>query len=140
MSAQGKQQKRLQGILTNYGYTLPDPQNPNRNSIWFTSGTVEPVDKGSLEEWKALFGDKNSLHADHTQYTEKARSLASKILLGAVSEPMDENGTAGYYLKTPVGGHGYAFCDTVFMDADIRIMRGHSGSVFVFQRVELEDN
>jgi hypothetical protein len=123
--------------LTNYGYTLPDPDNPNRYSIWFTAGTIEPADEDSLEDWKKLFGEKHSPDSDQTQYTEKARSLASSVLLGAVSEPMDESGTAGYYLTRPIGGHGYAYCDVVFTDAEIRIMRGHSGSVLVFRRVFL---
>ncbi|KAL7486129.1 hypothetical protein ACHAW6_011730 [Cyclotella cf. meneghiniana] len=132
-------QRKLRGILTNYGYTLPDPHNPNRNSIWFTSGTIEPVDGESLEDWKACFGEEDSCASSRTQYTAKARSLASTILLGAVSEPMDEDGTKGYFLKRPIGGHGYAYCDVIFMDEEVRIMRGHSGSVFVFRRVEVND-
>lgn len=135
-TAQGKQ-KKLKGLLTTYGYTLPDPLNPNRKSIWFTAGTIEPADGASLESWKELFGEKHSSDSARTQYTEKARSLASEILLGAVQEPMDEHGTASFYLTHPIGGHGYAYCDVVFMDRDIRIMRGHSGSVLVFRRVFL---
>lgn len=123
--------------MTNYGYTLPDPSNPNRKSIWFTAGTIEPADEDSLEDWKKLFGEKHSPDSARTQYTAKARSLASEILLGAVSEPMDEHGTAGYYLTQPIGGHGYAYCDVVFMDDEIRVMRGHCGSVLVFRRVFL---
>jgi hypothetical protein len=129
--------KKLQGILTNYGYTLPDPSNPNRNSIWFTAGTIEPADINFLEDWKKLFGERHTPDSDRTQYTEKARSLASAILLGAVSEPMDDSGTAGYYLTQPIGGHGYAYCDVIYLDSDIRVMRGHSGSVLVFKRVFL---
>jgi hypothetical protein len=56
-------------------------------------------------------------------------------MLGAVSDPMNEKGTVGYYLTQPIGGHGYAFCDVIFMDEMIRVMRGHSGSILVFKRV-----
>jgi hypothetical protein len=129
----------LRGILTNYGYALPDPSKRNRSSIWFTAGTIEPADadKESLKEWKQIFGSQkvSSLQG----ISNKARYIASKILLGAVSEPMDESGTVGFYLKRPIGGHGYAYCDVVYMDDDIRVMRGHSGSVYVFKRVEIND-
>ena len=84
-----------------------------------------------------MFGERHTPDSDRTQYTEKARSLASAILLGAVSEPMDDSGTAGYYLTQPIGGHGYAYCDVIYLDSDIRVMRGHSGSVLVFKRVFL---
>eukprot|EP00957_Ditylum_brightwellii_P079641 6056087-Ditylum_brightwellii.AAC.1 len=46
-----------QGLLTTFGYNLPDPDVPNRFSIWFTGGTIEvndPVNDG--EEWKHIFG------------------------------------------------------------------------------------
>lgn len=121
--------KKLKGVLMNYGFTLPDPSSPNRYSIWFTAGTIEPASEEYLEDWKKLFREKKS------QDKEKANSLASEILLGAVSEPMDANGTLGYYLTRPIGGHGYAYCDVVYMDADMRVMKGHSGSFLVFRRV-----
>ena len=60
--------------------------------------------------------------------------MAQNILLGAVSEPMDEEGTIGFHLKRPIGGHSSAFCDIVYMDDDVRVMKGHSGSIYLFQR------
>ena len=144
--------KNLQGIMTNYGYALPDPNLPGRKSIWFSGGTIEPADDDSLDEWTRLFGapcttndDTDKQHdgasEDDTakvKYSidaEKARMLASKILLGAVHEPMDEEGTIGYHLLRPIGGHGSAYVDTVYMYDELRVMRGHSGSIYVFKRV-----
>mmetsp|Transcript_22002 Transcript_22002/g.47831 ORF Transcript_22002/g.47831 Transcript_22002/m.47831 type:complete len:606 (+) Transcript_22002:143-1960(+) len=141
--------KKLRGILTSYGYALPDPTNPDRKSIWFTGGTIEPAENDSLEEWKKIFGTTSVTSfpseappvGDTTKKqslieAEKARTLASKILLGAVHAPMDNQGIVGFHLKKPIGGHGSAYCDIVYnMDDTLRVMRGHSGSIYVFKRV-----
>ena len=128
--------KALRGIMTNYAYTLPDPSLPGRLSIWFTGGTIEPAaeDEESVRAWKKAFGTLEDNSED--QGADKALHLAQHILLGAVSEPMDEKGVIGFHLKNPIGGHGSAFCDIVYKDNDMRVMRGHSGSVFVFKRTE----
>ena len=106
-----------------------------RLSIWFTGGTIEPADEDaeSIRAWKRLFGTLQSgKSAD--QGADEARHTAQNILLGAVSEPMDEGGTIGFHLKRPIGGHDSAFVDLIYMDDDIRVMRGHSGSVYLFKR------
>ena len=135
--------------MTNYGYALPDLNIPNRKSIWFTGGTIEPAceDDESIQEWKKLFGassygstEKEEVRPEadadriHITEAERARHLASKILLGAVLEPMDDNGTIGFHLRHPIGGHGSAYCDVVFMDDEFRVMRGLSGSIYVFRK------
>jgi hypothetical protein len=138
----------LRGILTNYGYALPDPTHPNRKSIWFTGGTIEPAHEHSLDEWKRIFGASNESEQQDIGTTstesrksttlaeeaEKARILASKIMLGAVHEPMDSRGVVGFHLKRPIGGHGSAYCDVIYMDEEVRVMRGHSGSIYVFKK------
>ena len=122
----------IRGIMTNYGYLLPDPHIPNRVSVWFTGGSLEVNDEEKdLEEWKKIFGN-----APNRDVGEFARVLAAKVLLGAtVPDQMEENGTLSYTLKRPIGGHGTAFCDVLYMDEQLRIMRGHTGSVFVFHKV-----
>jgi hypothetical protein len=133
--------------MTNYGYALPDPEHTRRQSIWFTGGTIEPADEDeeSIEAWKRVFGanetegksEENSQCVEKArllEQNEKAKLLAQKILLGAVSEPMDENGVIGFHFCRPIGGHSSAFCDAVYMDNDLRVMKGHSGSVYVFKR------
>ncbi|KAL7456748.1 hypothetical protein ACHAWC_008218 [Mediolabrus comicus] len=131
-------QGHLRGIMTNYGYALPDPEHTRRQSIWFTGGTIEPADEDeeSIEAWKRVFGanETEGKSEENSQCAEKAKLLAQKILLGAVSEPMDENGVIGFHLRNPIGGHSSAFCDVVYMDNDLRVMKGHSGSVYVFKR------
>lgn len=132
--SQEESSRPLRGIITNYGYFLPDPDVPNRISIWFTGGSLEVNDEqNDLDEWKRIF------HHDRVpkrNLREHARVLAAKILLGArVPETMEEDGTMSYWLERPIGGHGFAFCDVLYLDETLRIMRGHHGSIFVFARV-----
>ena len=125
----------LHGIMINYGYCLPDPDYPDRKSIWFTGGTLEPADETRLDEWKKVFGTKTGTTAATNEGDEaKTKALASKILLGIVHEEMNDKGIIGYHLNKPIGGHGLAYVDVVYMDEDLRIMRGHSGSVYVLKR------
>ena len=128
----------LRGIMTNYGYSLPDPNHPDRKSVWFTGGTIEPADDSRLDEWKKIFSFKTvETDTDGGNCTdneaEKARTLASKILLGIVHEPIDSQGVVGYHLNRPIGGHGSTYVELVYMDDELRIMRGHSGSVYVMK-------
>jgi PAP_fibrillin len=127
----------IRGIMTNYGYLLPDPNVPNRVSVWFTGGSLEVNDEEKdLEEWKEIFGE----NAPNRDMSEFARVLAAKVLLGAtVPDHMEENGTLNYTLKRPIGGHGTAFCDVLYMDEKLRVMRGHTGSVFVFHKVKYDE-
>lgn len=129
--------------MTNYAYTLPDPSVPGRLSIWFTGGTIEPADEDeeSVRAWKKVFGFRQSDKRDKCEGpegAEEARQMAQHILLGAVSEPMDEEGVIGFHFKRPIGGHSSAFCDIVYMDDDMRVMKGHSGSVYVFKRTAFD--
>ena len=62
--------------------------------------------------------------------------LAAKLFLGAdVPDQMDEDGTMRYELKRPIGGHGLAFTDVLYLDDDLRILRGHHGQIYVCARV-----
>ena len=88
-----------------------------------------------LEDCKLGFGN-----APNRNMSEFARVLAAKVLLGAsVPDEMDESGTLSYTLKRPIGGHGTAFCDVLFMDEKLRVLRGHCGSVLVFVRPGCDD-
>lgn len=129
----------IRGIMTNYGYILPDPEVPNRLSIWFTGGTLEVNDEESdLEEWKRIFDDSTVPKRDMREF---ARLLAAKVLLGAnASDEVGADGSMNYTLKRPIGGHGSAFCDVLYLDDSLRIMRGHHGSLYVFSKVIAPDD
>mmetsp|Transcript_16678 Transcript_16678/g.25885 ORF Transcript_16678/g.25885 Transcript_16678/m.25885 type:complete len:662 (-) Transcript_16678:98-2083(-) len=124
----------IRAVMTTYGYYLPDPDTPNRLSIWFTGGSLEVNDEvHDLQEWKSIFRPDELPKRDVSEY---AKLLAAKILLGArVPDQMEEDGTMSYILKRPIGGHGSAYCDVLFMDDTLRIMQGHHGTIYVFSRV-----
>ena len=126
--------KPIRGILTNQGYAVPDPDTPNRLSIWFSGGSLEVQDEpNDLEEWKKIFDFTSAPNRDLREY---ANILAAKLLLGALlPEEMEPDGAMSFVLKRPIGGHGAAFCDIVYMDEDLRVMRGHHGSLYVCTRV-----
>ena len=98
----------LQGVMTNYGYVLPDPNTPNRFTVFFTGGLLEPNGETDVTEWKNIFGEA----APKRLLSERARLLAAKVFLGAsVSDAMEEDGSMSYFLKRPIGGHGSTYMD-----------------------------
>lgn len=126
----------IHGILTNHGYCVPDPDTPNRLSIWFSGGEIKVQNEESakdLHRWRNVFDES---HAPRRDVREYARVLAAKCLLGARLYKMDpQDGVLSYELKRPIGGHGQVYCDVLYCDDDLRIVQGHRGSIFVFRRV-----
>jgi len=122
----------LSGIITNYGYTLPDPSTPDRFTVFFSGGVLEPNEGTDLDKWKELFGgDSTSRYMQ-----QKARELANKVLLGAtVHESIEEDGAMTYQLNKPIGGHGDMYVDMIYLDESLRIMQGQTGSLYVMSRV-----
>jgi hypothetical protein len=105
----------IKGIMTTFGYVLPDPQVPNRLSIWFTGGEIRPNnDEYDEREWKRLFGEHH--HPGRT-LGEKTRVLAANLLMGAqVPREMKDDGTLSYNFTRPLGGHGVAYVDVLYLD------------------------
>lgn len=123
----------IRGILTTQGYSISDPIKLDRVSIWFSGGTLEVQDEDDLEEWKRIFDVSSVPDRAPTEY---ASILAAKVLLGAsLPENLEDDGTMSFSLKRPIGGHGSVYCDVVFMDDQLRIMKGHHGSVYICIRV-----
>jgi len=124
----------IRGIMTTYGYMIADPATPNRHSVWITGGRINPNDsRQDQAAWKRLF----ALHPPKYGVGAQARLLAVKLLMGAVlPESMDpETGAMEYTFTRPIGGHGLAYIDTLFVDDSLRIVRGHRGTLFVFSRM-----
>ena len=124
----------IKGIMTTYGYSLPDPNTPNRHSIWFTGGRIEPNnDVSDVLRWKKFF----TIHPPKHSFGEKAKLLAVKLLMGATipEEINPEDGSMNYVFTRPLGGHGMAYVDVIYLDDSLRIVRGHRGTTFVFSRV-----
>eukprot|EP00979_Chaetoceros_neogracilis_P006369 scaffold1288_cov286-Chaetoceros_neogracile.AAC.16 len=125
--------RALRGTITTYGHVLPDPKKPNRLSIWFSGGKIEPSsDQQDLDLWKKAFGGGQIKR--HLQ--EKARILAAKILLGAtVPSAVEDDGSMEFVLTRPIGGHGSTYVDVLYLDNSLRIVQGNKGSLFVMTRV-----
>jgi hypothetical protein len=123
----------IKGIMTTFGYSLPDPAVENRHSIWFTGGRIEPNnDPADIFAWKKLFTE----HPPKHTLGEKAKLLAVKLLMGATApKPMGEDGSMEYSFTRPLGGHGMAYVDVIYLDETLRIVRGHRGTVMVFSRL-----
>lgn len=144
----------IRGLMTNHGYLVADPSDPNRSSVWFSGGSIEAQDEvADGEIWKQIFDESLAPRRD---MRAMANVLAAKLLLGAYSSSTsyedivddtatdtatskdgDERAvpTMSYFFKRPIGGHGEVFCDALYVDETLRIMQGHRGSIFVSTRV-----
>eukprot|EP00978_Attheya_sp_CCMP212_P014639 scaffold37411_cov33-Attheya_sp.AAC.1 len=136
----------IKGIMTTRGYSMSDPSQPddtNRVTIWFTGGKMEFSDDEchvKLPEWKRLFGDHLNHHSqNHTHFgvlARKCKELAFKLLLGAsMPSKLEDDGSMSYAFESPMGGHGSTYCDILYLDDTIRIMRGNHGTIYVFSRM-----
>lgn len=123
----------IRGLMTTYGYMVPDPNQSLRDSVWITGGVIEPH-PDDLLAWKSLF----TKHPPTRHgFQEKAQLLAVQLLMGAVL-PNDMDPTTGkmeYSFTRPLGGHGFAYIDTLYSDSSLRIVQGHRGTYFVFSRM-----
>jgi hypothetical protein len=134
-SAPNKTVRRpIKGIMTTYGYVLPDPAVPNRLSIFFTGGRIEPNDDVTDQnEWNRLF---NNGPLPQRQLGERLRLRAASLLMGAQAPTeVNEDGSMEFEFTRPLGGHGVAYVDVIYLDGSLRIVRGHRGTIFAFVRV-----
>eukprot|EP00573_Skeletonema_grethae_P002474 CAMPEP_0201690372 /NCGR_PEP_ID=MMETSP0578-20130828/3817_1 /ASSEMBLY_ACC=CAM_ASM_000663 /TAXON_ID=267565 /ORGANISM="Skeletonema grethea, Strain CCMP 1804" /LENGTH=837 /DNA_ID=CAMNT_0048175337 /DNA_START=121 /DNA_END=2634 /DNA_ORIENTATION=+ len=145
--------KRMRAVMSVKGYILPDPEVKNRLTVWFTGGSLGPAklssndgdetddeegnisaegnDYGGLDEWNSIFGKGKWRRA----LSERARGMAAKVLLGVdAPSKMEEDGQLGYSLNRPVGGHGKAYIDVLYLDDDLLIMKGHHGTIYAMAR------
>ena len=57
-----------------------------------------------------------------------------------LSQEMQEDGTLAYTFTRPLGAHGVAYVDVLYLDNSLRIVRGHRGTFFVFTRIPDNDS
>lgn len=121
----------IEGLMTTYGYVLPNPENPSRLSIWFTGGTIEV--NTDPQRWKKVFSPDR---LQKRKLKERTRLLGAKLIMGATpAEGMEADGKMTYHLNRPIGGHDRAYVDLIYLDENLRIAKSHSGVVYVFSRV-----
>jgi hypothetical protein len=118
-------------LLWTLGYILPNPEQPNRVSIWFTGGTIEVNE--DHKRWNKIF---ENPQLPKRTLKEQTRTLFAKVAMGAVlPQKMEEDGRMSYQLNRPIGGHETAFVDILYLDETLRIARASSGVVYAFARV-----
>lgn len=128
----------LRGLMSTFGFTLPDPSVHNRLTVWFTGGLLEEVPHKTQksfpsEHWKRIFSNPGQRTVGSW-----ARIIAANLLLGInTADCMDEvDGSLEYRFSRPLGGHGRAYLDILYLDRDLRIMRGHHGTIYVCCRTD----
>ncbi|KAL7534544.1 hypothetical protein ACHAXR_005941 [Thalassiosira sp. AJA248-18] len=125
-------QRPIRGIMTVNGYTLPDPNKPDRLSVWFSGGKMECGESRSSPEfqvWKRIFGNDGDTKSKKKQqprrrtFREGVMVTAARLLMGAegYDDGMnEETGEMAYSFSRPVGGHGKAYVDILHLDEQIR--------------------
>jgi len=87
-------------------------------------------------EWEDLFAPEENWKRS---FSDQAKALAVKLLLGAtLPEGMEDDGTMEFSLSRPIGGHGSSYVDVLYMDDNLRIIKGNLGSIFVQAREGME--
>lgn len=128
------------------GYFLPDPEVPNRLTVWFTGGELAPAPPppggkhatpaevpfgeerfGGMNDWMSLFGV-----AHKRSWGESISLMGAKLFLGAeLPDGMGRDGSMRYMLHRPYGGHGKGYVDVVYADSELLITKGNSGTLHV---------
>jgi hypothetical protein len=87
-------------------------------------------------EWEDLFAPEDNWRLS---FGDRAKGLAIKLLMGAtLPTGMEDDGTMEFTLGRPIGGHGRTFIDVLYMDENLRILKGNAGTIFVQAREGME--
>mmetsp|Transcript_1003 Transcript_1003/g.1708 ORF Transcript_1003/g.1708 Transcript_1003/m.1708 type:complete len:234 (+) Transcript_1003:327-1028(+) len=126
------EENSVKGVLQMDGFTIPNPSEPNRYSIWFTGGRCYALEGQSADQWHDVFGTE----LPKLKKRERFQRWIAKLLMGA--EPSDgllEDGSLAYAMKNPLGGHKTAFQQVLYLDDDVRITEGNRGTIVVVSRI-----
>lgn len=126
----------LRGISTLKGVVAEDPSDSKRLVIKFSMGTIEPEDGQDLDSWSEVIGVKDATAEGSkgplSWVKRKAKGLVLKLLLG-FREPADELGSRGE-LSYEMRRSPSATVDVIYIDDDMRIVRGSRGALVVATR------
>jgi hypothetical protein len=122
----------IKGVLQMDGYTLPNPSEDNRYTIWFTGGRCYALNGQDAKQWRDVFGTE----LPKLKMLERFKLWMAKMFMGAEpSEGMLEDGSLTYLLKKPIGGHKTAYQQVIYLDDDTRITRGNRGTIVAVARM-----
>ena len=135
-SANNAVQRPIKALMTTFGYSLPDPNMPNRLSTWFRGGTIEVWDEEQdMGAWSDIFRN-----LPQRTVKEKATPFTRNVRTGiAPAGSMEADGKLSYTLSKPFGGHGHAYADVIYLDETLRILRGNYGTIYVGARIPFPD-
>lgn len=133
---------RLRATHVVRGYFLPDPSTPNRLTVWFTGGQLAPAsppanvsassesEYGTQQDWIDLFTTEHK-----RTWSESISVMGAKVFLGAeLPQKMEPDGAMSYSLHRPYGGHGKGFVDVMYVDHELLITKGNTGTIHVMVR------
>lgn len=92
-------------------------------------------DLTDMAAWQNIFEtpEKRPLRA-------KARVFSARLAVGASpAGEMEADGKMSYVMRRPIGGHGVAYVDVIYLDETMRIVRGNHGTVYVSARIPFPD-
>eukprot|EP00522_Entomoneis_paludosa_P018075 CAMPEP_0172444260 /NCGR_PEP_ID=MMETSP1065-20121228/4321_1 /TAXON_ID=265537 /ORGANISM="Amphiprora paludosa, Strain CCMP125" /LENGTH=355 /DNA_ID=CAMNT_0013194725 /DNA_START=260 /DNA_END=1327 /DNA_ORIENTATION=- len=123
----------LQGVLQMEGYTVPNPHEPNRYSIWFTGGRCLARHDADADAWRHVFG---SSLPPPLSIPQQLQLGVAQLLMGAqAASGLRPDGSLDYVMKRPMGGHRRAYQDVLYVDDTTRITAGNRGTVVVVSRL-----
>mmetsp|Transcript_15043 Transcript_15043/g.31023 ORF Transcript_15043/g.31023 Transcript_15043/m.31023 type:complete len:391 (-) Transcript_15043:87-1259(-) len=123
----------VQGVLQMDGFTIPNPNEPNRYSIWFTGGRCYAAPgQDTAQKWRQVFGTE----LPQLNQWEQFQLWMAKVLMGAEpSQGLQQDGSLSYVLKKPIGGHDSAYQQVLYLDDSYRVTVGNKGSIVVVSRL-----
>lgn len=134
------EEKGIKGILQMDGFTVPNPSEANRYSIWFTGGRIYALNGQDPQKWRDIFGTELGLPPPKSKLKKRERFQLwmAKMMMGATpSDGILEDGSLAYAMKKPIGGHNTAYQQVLYLDDDTRITEGNRGTVVVVSRLAL---
>ena len=127
----------IQGVLQMDGFTIPNPHEKNRYSIWFTGGrcyALNPQRDG--KKWRSVFG------TDLPKFNklEQVQLWMANLFMGAEpTKGMRQDGSLTYVMKKPIGGHQQAYQQVLYLDDKLRVTVGNKGTIVVVSRMDEKD-
>ena len=127
-----KHQFSHQGIMTSFGYCLPDPGHSNRLRVclpavaWSATTTLI---------WNIGRPSSARAHQNRRKISSRARVTMAKVALGAHPPEecggLDDDGTISFTLHRPMA----AWVDVLYMDSNMRCAKSQNGTVYMFARI-----
>ena len=122
----------LQGVVRNLG--VCEPCSDDSLQVKFTGGVLSPQDGTDLKAWKQVFGDQTPASgALKRSLKERLKDFFLQLMFGFVPpQGMDpETGEVKFKMRRSPKGK----LQILYLDEELRITKGHRGTVLVCDRI-----